>query len=141
MKFRNSTLIPAVALLATPAAFAQTAPTQAPAQTSPAPTEAPAAPASGTTGAGTAATATVTDSEVSQFATAALAIGKIRDDAAVPEADKNAKSVTAITSTGLTAVRFNEIAQAMAADQTLNKRIQAAAAKQQPAAAAAPAQR
>ena len=141
MKFRNSMLIPAAALLATPAAFAQTAQTQTPAQTSPAPAEAPPAAAPGTTGSGTAATATVSDTEVSQFATAALAIGKIRQDAAVPEADKNAKSVTAITSAGLTAVRFNEIAQAMSADQALNKRIQAAAAKQQPAGAAAPAQR
>ena len=70
--------------------------------------------------------------------TAALAIGLVRQDAAVPEADKNAKSVTAITSTGLTAVRFNEIAQAMSADPALNTRIQGAAAKQQPAGAAAP---
>ncbi len=141
MKFRNSTLIAAAALLATPAAFAQTTQTQTPAQTSPAPAESPAAPAGGTTGAGAAATATVTDAEISQFATAALAIGKIRQDAAVPEVDKNTKSVTAITATGLTAVRFNEIAQAMAADEALNKRIQAAAAKQLPAGAAAPAQR
>jgi hypothetical protein len=142
MKFRNSTLIAAAALLAAPAAFAQTT------QTSPAPAEAPqtSAPApatgtTGTTGSGTAATATVSDGEVSQFATAALAIGKIRQDAAVPDADKNAKSVEAITASGLTAVRFNEIAQAMSGDATLNKRIQDAAAKQTPAGAKAPAQR
>ena len=139
MKFRNMMLIPAAALLATPA-FAQTTQTSpAPAETQTAPDA--AAPATGTSGAGTAAPATVSDTEVSQFATAALAIGKIRQDAAVPEADKNAKSVEAITTSGLTATRFNEIAQAMSADQTLNKRIQAAAAKQQPAGAAAPAQR
>jgi hypothetical protein len=137
MKFRNSTLIAAAALLAAPAAFAQTT------QTSPAPAEpaAPAAPVApapgGTTGAGAAATATVNETEVSQFATAALAIGKIRQDAAVPDADKNTKSVAAITTAGLTPVRFNEIAQAMQGDPVLNKRIQEAAAKQQPAAAPA----
>ncbi|MDP5279347.1 DUF4168 domain-containing protein [Sphingomonas sp. DG1-23] len=139
MKFRNSMLIPAVALFATPAAFAQT--TESPAQTSPAPAEAPPAAAPGTSGSGTAAAAPVTEAEVTQFATAALAIGKIRQDAAVPEADKNTKSVAAITATGLTAVRFNEIAQTMQGDPALNKRIQDAAAKQQPAGAAAPAQR
>jgi hypothetical protein len=138
MKFRNSTLIAAAAMLAAPAAFAQTT------QTSPAPPTTPpeAAPAPGTSGAGTAATATVTDAEVTQFATAALAVGKIRQDAAVAEPDKNAKSVEAITASGLTAARFNEIAQSMQADPALNKRIQDAAAKQTPAAgAAAPAQR
>lgn len=137
MKFRNSTLITAAALLAAPAALAQTT------QTSPAPATAPQTEtAPGTSGAGTAATATVSENEVTQFATAALAVSKIRQDAAVPDADKNAKSVSAITATGLTAARFNEIAQAMQGDPALNKRIQDAAAKQQPAAgAAAPAQR
>lgn len=137
MKFRNSTLIAAAALLAAPAALAQTA------QTSPAPATSPQTePAPGTSGAGTAATATVSESEVTQFATAALAVSKIRQDAAVPDAEKNTKSVAAITATGLTAARFNEIAQAMQGDPALNKRIQDAAAKQTPAAgAAAPAQR
>jgi N-acetyl-gamma-glutamylphosphate reductase len=139
MTFRNSMLITAAALIAAPAAFAQTS------QTSPAPATTPGtAPAQGatggTSGAGTAATATVTDTEVTQFATAALAVAKLRQDATVPDADKNAKMVEAITATGLAAPRFNEIAQAMQADQALNKRIQDAAAKQQPA-AAAPAQR
>jgi hypothetical protein len=131
MKFRNSTLITAAALLAAPAAFAQTA------QTSPAPAE-PAPATGGTTGAGTAAT-TVTDAEITQFATAALAVAKVRQDATVPDADKNAKMVEAITASGLPAARFNEIAQAMQSDTALNKKIQDAAAKQQPAAAAAPA--
>ena len=137
MKFRNSTLIAAAALLAAPAALAQTS------QTSPAPaTPQQTEPAPGTSGAGTAATATVSESEVTQFATAALAVSKIRQDAAVPDAEKNTKSVAAITATGLTAARFNEIAQAMQGDPSLNKRIQDAAAKQTPAAgAAAPAQR
>jgi hypothetical protein len=47
--------------------------------------------------------------------------------------------VEAITATGLPAKRFNEIAQAMQGDPVLNKKIQDAAAAQQPAAAAAPA--
>lgn len=132
MQFRTSMIL-AAALLCAPAAMAQTA------QTAPAPAEpAPAAPAQGgTTGAGTAATATVTDTEVTQFATAALSVAKLRQDATVPDADKNAKMVEAITATGLPAARFNEIAQAMQADTALNKRIQDAAAKQQPAAAPA----
>lgn len=128
MKFRTSMILSA-ALLCAPAAMAQT-------QTSPAPAEpAPAAPAqSGTTGAGTAAT-TVSDAEITQFATAALAVAKVRQDAAVPDADKNAKMVEAITASGLPPARFNEIAQAMQSDTALNKKIQDAAAKQQPAAA------
>jgi len=130
MKFRTSMILSA-ALICAPAAMAQTA------QTSPA----PAAPAQeGTTGAGTASTATaVTDAEVTQFATAALAVAKVRQDAAVPDAEKNAKMVEAITATGLPAKRFNEIAQAMQSDTALNKKIQDAAAAQQPAAPAAPA--
>lgn len=135
MKFRTSMILSA-ALICAPAAMAQTA------QTSPAPTEpAPAAPAQeGTTGAGTATTATaVTDAEINQFATAALAVAKVRQDAAVPEADKNTKMVEAITATGLPAKRFNEIAQAMQSDTALNKKIQDAAAAQQPSAGAAPA--
>lgn len=123
-----TTMILSAALLSAPAAMAQTT------QTSPA----PAAPAQeGTTGAGTAATATaVTDAEVTQFATAALAAAKVRSDASVADADKNAKMVEAISATGLPPARFNEIAQAMQSDTALNKKIQEAAAKQQPAAAA-----
>lgn len=130
MKFRTSMILSA-ALICAPAAMAQTA------QTSPAPAEpAPAAPAQqGTTGAGTAAT-TVTDAEINQFATAALAVAKVRQDATVPDAEKNTKMVEAITATGLPAQRFNEIAQAMQSDTALNKKIQDAAAAQQPAASA-----
>jgi opacity protein-like surface antigen len=129
MKFRTSMILSA-ALICAPAAMAQTT------QTSPA----PAAPAQeGTTGAGTASTAAaVSDAEVTQFATAALAVAKVRQDATVPDAEKNAKMVEAITATGLPAQRFNEIAQAMQSDTALNKKIQDAAAAQQPAAAAAP---
>jgi hypothetical protein len=139
MKLRNSMLITAAALLAAPAAFAQDAQTAPPtsadssAQTG-ATTDSSAQ--TGTTGSGTAAT-TVSDTEVTQFATAAVAAAKVRSDATVPDADKNAKMVEAITASGLPPARFNEIAQAMQSDTALNKRIQDAAASQAPAAGAA----
>jgi hypothetical protein len=132
MKFHHSLLISSAALLFAPAAIGQTA------QTAPAPAASPTATATPDANAGTTATTTaapVTDAEVTQFATAALAAGKVREDASIAEADKNARMVEAITATGLPATRFNEIAQAMQADPALNKRIQAAAAAQQPAAA------
>jgi hypothetical protein len=141
----RTTLFIAAAFVATPA-LAQTSPMQsgapatdpAPAQSSPAPSTAPSAtpPAQGTTGAGaaTASATTVSDTEVKQFATAALAVNKLQADTTTPEADKNAKLVAAITATGLSAERFNAIGQAMAGDPALNKRIQeAAAAAQKPA--------
>ncbi|WP_066798755.1 DUF4168 domain-containing protein [Sphingomonas soli] len=114
MQFLSSIAL-AAALISAPVAFAQTAPQAAPATT---PSAAQAAP--------------VTDAEVSQFATAAVAAGKINADAAVPAADKTAKIVEAITATGLTAERFNEIAKAVQADPALEKRVQDAA-KQLPA--------
>jgi hypothetical protein len=126
MNFTRTMMI-AAATFAAPAAVAQTAAQQsapAPAQT-PAPTATAAA-----TG------APVTDAEVSQFAAAALAVDKVRKDAAVPEADKNARYVEAITASGLSAARFNEISSLMQADTGLNARIQKAGAALQPAPAA-----
>lgn len=113
MQFLSSIAM-ATALIAAPAAFAQDVPAAAPA--------APAAPAQ--------AAAPVTDTEVSQFATAAVAGGKIQNDTTIPAADKTAKLVEAITATGLTADRFNEIAQKMQSDPALAKRITDAAATQ-----------
>ncbi|MGK6354527.1 DUF4168 domain-containing protein [Sphingomonas sp. DT-207] len=137
MAFRTSGILIGAALLAAPAAFAQDAPTSpstqdapaAPTQDAPATTEAPAA---GMAAQGSGAAA-VSDSEVTQFATAALAVDKLRKDTTVAEADKNTKMVEAISSSGLQPARFNEIAQAMQADPALNKRIQEAAAAQAPA--------
>lgn len=129
MKFRNSMMVLGATLVCAPAAFAQdttaaqpAAPTQA---TTPATPAAPAAPA------------TVTDAEIAQFATAALAVDKVRKDAAIPDADKNARMAAAVTAAGLDPNRFNEISQAMQADPALNKKIQAAAAAQQTATPAA----
>ena len=119
MKLIRSMMLGAT-LVAAPAAFAQTAPDTAAPQAA-----SPAAPAGA---------AAVSDSEVTQFATAALAVEKVRKDATVPEADKNTKMVEAISTSGIAPTRFNEIAQAMQADPDLNKRIQTAAAAQtQPA--------
>lgn len=118
MKFRNSMLVLGATLFCAPAAFAQDmTPAQpaAPAQT------APAAPAP------------VTDAEVTQFATAALAVEKVRKDATIADTDKNTKMAEAVTATGLDPNRFNAIGQAMQADPALNKRIQTAAAAQLPA--------
>jgi len=122
MKLRNSMMVLGATLLCAPAAAQNTPPSQSstPAQTSPAPAT-PAAPA------------TVTDAEVTQFATAALAVEKVRKDTTIAEADKNTKMADAVKAAGLDPNRFNEIGQAMQADPALNKKIQAAAAAQAPA--------
>ncbi|HVJ03628.1 MAG TPA: DUF4168 domain-containing protein [Sphingomonas sp.] len=126
MVFRTSYILTGAALLlAAPAAFAQDASQTSPSTQPAAPAE-QAAPAAGAQ-AQTGAAAAVSDAEVQQFATAALAVDKVRKDAAVPEADKNTKMVEAISASGLQPARFNEIAQAMQADPSLNQRIQQAA--------------
>ncbi|UYY76162.1 DUF4168 domain-containing protein [Sphingomonas sp. R1] len=127
MKMMFSSLAAASALMAS-AAIAQTT---TPAQTTPAQPAAPATQDQGTTGAGTASAAGFTDTEVKQYATAALAVNKINADTSIPTAEKNTKFVAAITASGLQPQRFNEISQAMASDTALNQRIQAAAAQSQ----------
>lgn len=129
MKFPLSFMTLAGSALIAAPAMAQTAP-----QTTPAPTATPAqstTPAPSATTDTTATTTTtaatpVTDAEVQQFARAALDVERIRTDATIPAADKNARYVAAIQASGLKAVRFNEIANAMQADQMLNQRIQKA---------------
>jgi len=136
MVFRTSGIFLGAALLAAPAAFAQdatqTSPSTQPDAATPA-TPGAEAGAQAQTQTQTQAAASVSDTEVTQFATAALAIEKVRKDSSVPEADKNSKMVEAITASGLQPARFNEIAEAMQADPALNKRVQDAAAAQQPA--------
>lgn len=119
-----STIALGAAVICAPSAFAQTTPQTPPATTAP---EAPAA------------AAPVTDAEVDQFVSAAMAAEKVRTDTTIAEADKNAKLNETITGSGLTTQRFNEIAKAMQADPALAKRIQDKAAASQPAAAAEPA--
>ncbi|RYD46650.1 MAG: DUF4168 domain-containing protein [Sphingomonadales bacterium] len=125
MQFLSSMTL-AAALVSAPAAFAQTAQQTAPATPAPAaPMAAPAAPAT---------PAPVTDAEVTQFATAAVAAGKIQNDAAIAADAKTPKIVEAITASGLTPERFNEIAQMLPSDAALNKRVTDAAAALAPAA-------
>ncbi|RYY42296.1 MAG: DUF4168 domain-containing protein [Sphingomonadales bacterium] len=130
----SHTLTLSAALLAAPAAFAQDAAQTAPATAAPATTAAPAAtPAPAQAG-------TVTDAEVDQYVTGALAVNDLQADTTLSAADKGAKMSAAVTATGLTAERFNAITQAMQADPALNKRIQdAGAAKKAASPAAAPA--
>jgi len=110
-------LLGATALCGT-AALAQTTPQASPpATTPPAASAAPAAPA-----------ASYTDADVDQFATAALAVQKIQQDAAVPDTDKQTRMSAAVTSSGLTPEKFNAIATASQSDPALMKRIQTAAA-------------
>lgn len=126
MKFFGSILVGA-ALVGAPAALAQTTPQTSP-QSSPQATPAPGA-----------AAAAVSDAEIDQFVTAALAVEKVRADTTLAETDKNAKMASAVTGSGLTTDRFNAIGQAMQADPALNKRIQTAAAAKQSATPGTPA--
>lgn len=144
MTYSSAILLAAASLIGAPAALAQTAPAQTTTQqqqTTPATTTSPSAPAAQAAPAAAAATAapvtnaTVTDEEVRQYATAALAVNKIRQDTSIPDAEKNPKFVQAVLASGLNANRFNAISQAMANDQELNQRIQQAAAQMQSASA------
>lgn len=112
----------AAALVATPA-LAQEATTTAPAQ------DAPAAEA--TTEAQTSAT--VSDAEVDQFATAVVAVDKINKDASVPADQKQTQMASAVTASGLTPERFNSIATRMNADTALQAKVGAAIQAKAPA--------
>lgn len=123
--------IASIALVAAYPALAQDA--AAPAAAAPAPT-APAAGASN-----------FSDSDIKQFAAAAVAVTKIQSDASIAEAEKQPKMLAALQASGLPPEKFNQIGQAAAADPALQQRIQAAAppapaAPATPAAPAAPAQ-
>ena len=122
----HCSIVAGATLLIAPCALAQT--------TAPAPTTAPTTtPAPSAPAASAATSTTYTDAELAQFARAALAVEKVRKDTTVPEADKNARMVAAISSVGIAPDRFNAIGQAMQSDPALNQRIQKAAAAQLPA--------
>jgi len=96
-------------------------------------------PPAATTPPAGAATTAYTDADIDSFATAAIAVQKIQQDATVPDAEKQTKMASAVTSSGLTAEKFNAIAQASQSDPALMKRIQTAAtAKMQASPTAAP---
>lgn len=84
----------------------------------------------------TEASASFSSTEVEQFAKAALAVQKINGDAALSAEDKQAKMAAAVTDSGLSPARFNEIATASQSDQALMDQIQTAAGKLMQAAAA-----
>jgi hypothetical protein len=89
------------------------------------PTAAPATPeAPGQAG-------SFTDAELGQYVKAALAVQGIQQDAATPDADKQARMAAAVQAEGLTPQKFNEIATASQSDPTLQQRIQAVAGKVQ----------
>ncbi|CAM8621853.1 DUF4168 domain-containing protein [Sphingobium sp.] len=101
---------------------------------------APAAPTAPAAGA-----SNFSDSDIKQFAAAAVEVTKIQSDASIAEADKQPKMLAALQASGLPPEKFNQIGQAAAADPALQQRIQAAAppapaAPATPATPAAPAQ-
>lgn len=98
---------------------------------------APAAPAPATPAAPAAGASNFSDSDIKQFAAAAVEVTKIQSDASIAEADKQPKMLAALQASGLPPEKFNQIGQAAAADPALQQRIQAAAPPA-PAAPAAP---
>ena len=94
----------------------------------PALAQAPAAPAAPASPAAPAAGASnFSDSDIKQFAAAAVEVTKIQSDTSIAEADKQPKMLAALQASGLPPEKFNQIGQAAAADPALQQRIQAAA--------------
>lgn len=117
----------AAAAIASTFAVAASAQETPAAGTAPTQEAAPAAPAEGTTpSAGATTAATVSDTEVTQFATALAEVDKINKDAATPAAEKQAKMASAVTSAGLTPERFNTIGQSLSKDPALQAKVAAA---------------
>ncbi|MFL9839541.1 DUF4168 domain-containing protein [Sphingomonas sp. ST-64] len=96
-------------------------------------------PATPTPEATPAAPVAITDAEVTMFAKAALAADAVSKDATIPASEKQAKMAEAVTSNGLEATRFNEIAQASQSDPALQQKVQAAIIAIRDAKPAAPA--
>jgi hypothetical protein len=113
------------------ALFASTAQASAQDATSPAapPSTPPVTPpASGPAG-------SFSDAELEQYVKAALALQKILQDSATPDADKQTKMAAAVQQAGLTPEKFNQLASASQSDPALQQRIQAVAGKLQGSAA------
>jgi hypothetical protein len=134
IRFGKTTMVIAACTLGATAALAQTAGQTTPPATGTAPSTTQTAPSTGT-----ATSASFTDSDVSNFAGAAIAVQKIQQDSSIADTDKQTKMASAVSSSGLTPDKFNAIAQASQSDPALMKRIQtAAAAKMQASPNAAP---
>ena len=143
LRFGTTTAMIAACALGATGAFAQSTMPQSttpPAQTTPPQTTPPQSAMPQTTPPTTAAPASsYTDTDIDEFATAAIAVQKIQQDSAVPDADKQTQMAAAVKSSGLTADKFNAIARASQSDPALMKRIQtAAASKMQAAPSTAP---
>lgn len=74
--------------------------------------------------------ASVSDTEVRQFATVAIAITQAQQDTATPAEARNKKVAAAVQASGIAPDRFKSIAQAMQTDPALKQRIQTAAMAQ-----------
>lgn len=120
-----SIIATAAALAASPALAQETTPTE-PAQD---------APATGAMGEAQTS-ATVTDAEVDQFATAVVAVDTINKDTSVAAEQKQTQMASAVTASGLTPERFNSIATAMNSDSALQAKVGAAIQAKAPAAPA-----
>lgn len=138
LRFGTTTAMIAACALGATGAFAQSTMPQS--TTPPAQTTPPQSTMPQTTPPTTAAPASsYTDTDIDEFATAAIAVQKIQQDSAVPDADKQTQMAAAVKSSGLTADKFNAIARASQSDPALMKRIQtAAASKMQAAPSTAP---
>lgn len=94
----------------------------------PAAAQAPAAPAA-------QASAQISDAELAQFAAAMEGVGAVGAQVQnnTPTAEQQAAMAEAITGAGLTIDRFNQISQAVSADQQLQARLAIAATPESPA--------
>ncbi|RIA36659.1 uncharacterized protein DUF4168 [Hephaestia caeni] len=131
----KTAMLTGACMIAAPA-LAQTTPADpaAPQQTDPSMQADPAMTPQAADPAQAPQTTEVSDAEVDQFASAAVEVQKIGSDTAVAEDAKQEKMAAAVQSSGLSAERFNQIAQASQADPALQARIQTAAqSKMKPA--------
>ncbi|UUL82943.1 DUF4168 domain-containing protein [Sphingomonas qomolangmaensis] len=126
----NRTLIAAGMMAVAAPAFAQSmAPTQtAPdAQMQPAPTTgAPTSSTAPTTAAPATSSGPISDTDVSQFAKAVVAVEAVQKDTTIAAADKQTKMAEKVQATGLDPAKFNQIAQTMQSDPALQAKISAA---------------
>src|SRR3546814_20825191 len=106
-------------------ALAQTTPADpaAPQQTDPSMQADPAMTPQAADPAQAPQTAAVSDAEVDQFASAAVEVQKIGSDTAVAEEAQQEKMAAAVQSSGLSAERFNQLAQASQATPALPARL------------------
>ncbi|MFD2430353.1 DUF4168 domain-containing protein [Sphingobium scionense] len=89
-------------------------------------------PAAPTASAPAAGASNFSDTDIKQFAAAAVEVTKIQSDNAIAAAEKQPKMLAALQSKGIPPEKFNAIGQAAVADPALQQRIQAAAGTPSP---------